>query len=150
MMWKAVPGYSNYECTESGLVRSIDHVVHNDRGYYRKKGKIITASKQQMGSAKLHMVDDLGTKTSMTPQRVVFMTWHGAIPEGCGVTFRNKDPNDFRKENLVLRHAGNHIKKSDNVIKQPVWELDGFCQIMQDVNSMRWPITVITGWGLYP
>lgn len=88
MEWKPVPGFPHLEASDSGLVRSIDHVVQskNRHGWcsQRVKGRVLKGTPQHHGHLTVSVRAPEGSKHKQMPMGVhvlVCRAFHGPPPE---------------------------------------------------------------------
>lgn len=135
--WKTVPGFSNYECNQAGQVRSKARYISRNSGSYNKPAVYLTPTKHGTGY-RYFMRGEVGAET-VTPQKIIYITWVGTIPNGyCVVVVDNSRPASV--DNIALKWIGvrdysEHGKVGE---KKSPWKMEGFCKSMADVLKMRW------------
>lgn len=77
--WKVIPGFSSYEASDRGLVRSLDRQLADGRAV---KGRVLTARPSNRGYLLVDLVDDQGQKKTRTVHTLVLLTFVGPPPPG--------------------------------------------------------------------
>jgi len=111
MKWKTIPGFSNYEASDAGIIRSKDRYVRNGRNFI--KGCIIKPSVIKSGYLTIGLV--LGSKRKRlhtTVHRLVARTFISNFSEDLDVNHIDGDKTNNKLSNLeVITHKEN-IKHS--------------------------------------
>jgi len=136
--WRPIPGYSSYECTADGKVRSVARYVQRGKtGNYLKEGKLMTPNQQRGRAYRYLLIGDEGVNT-VTAQRITYTAWVGEIPAGYGVTLVDSEL-PATVDNIKLKWIG--FRDHERAIKACGYkhpsELEGFCGLMQSVLSAR-------------
>jgi NUMOD4 motif len=87
--WKPVPGFSSYEASCHGRVRSVDRVNAAGR---RMTGRIMATRVSNKGYVLVNMTDDKGTKQTRTVHTVVLTAFAGQCPPGQEACHRDDNP----------------------------------------------------------
>ena len=137
--WRPVPGLSRYEATSCGLLRSVGRTMHTGRGgeFYRE-GKILTPNIHRQGRSRYCLRDDDGASTSISPQRITFMTFLGIIPDGYAVEIIDNDlPPSV--DNIKLMRHGVRVKPDSEVrARKPKSTMEGYCSLIGEFLRMRY------------
>lgn len=95
--WRKVVGWSGYEVSSFGNVRSVDRVVDTIRGPRRYKGKIL---KPGPSSSQGHLTVSIGKDNSQLVHVLVAAAFIGSRPEGKQVCHSDGDPSNNNLSNL--------------------------------------------------
>jgi hypothetical protein len=99
--WRAVPGFSHYEVSSHGQLRS-----------YRQKRlapRILRPSASNCGHLRQTLMRD-GERVSMLVHRLVLLAFVGPCPEGQEVRHLDGDPTNNRLDNLVYGSRSENIR----------------------------------------
>lgn len=94
--WRPVPGYSAYEVSDLGRLRSVDRI---DAAGKRRRGRLLSPRKAHKG----HLVAALreaGVRKDILMHHLVLITFVGPRPDGMECCHWNDDPADNRLANL--------------------------------------------------
>ena len=100
-IWNKVKNYENYEVSNLGGARSLDHWRDNGAGGYIQKGRILKLDKCKNGYSQVTLCKD-GKPKRFLLHRLVWEVFNGTIPDGMQVNHINEDKTDNRLENLNL------------------------------------------------
>lgn len=109
MRWKNIPGYTHYQASSTGQVRSLDRVewvTERRRQYWRKrKGRVLLQHLQNTGYFTVMMPDDRSSnvhgQSPVGVHRLVCLAFHGEPPPGKPMALhRNGDPEHNTPGNL--------------------------------------------------
>ena len=137
MEWRAVPGFSNYECTACGQFRSIARSVERGSGSYMKPAVMMNPTKHG-GGYRMCLQGDYGVQT-VSPQKIVYITFVGEIPDEYGATLIDSSK-PASVDNIALRRIGNRYypeSKKHGQKKLPLGMEQGFCRLMDNFLRMR-------------
>jgi hypothetical protein len=107
-LWRPIRGYSGYEVSSLGNVRSIDRCVPRGDQTLRLKGRQLKLILSTNGRYKVHLPS--GKQTQV--HRLVAMAFCHGYAEGLEVNHKNGDPLDNRVENLEWVTPSYNIKHS--------------------------------------
>lgn len=101
MIWREVPGWSRYEVSDAGLVRSRDMVVGAKAGKTAvRKGRILAAARASNGYWVVTLTDSKRRRQAMV-HRLVALAFHGEPPHaGAHVLHGDGDKNNNASSNL--------------------------------------------------
>src|SRR5580658_8731728 len=90
--WRAIPGYSHYEASNLGRIRSLDRSIerlsrHGTMAIYRLTGKILALSGPHKGTPYLYA--SLGKRKRVSAHVAVALAFHGERPAGHIVAHRD-------------------------------------------------------------
>lgn len=106
-LWLPVVGYTGYEVSDLGRVRSLDRVLPCGDKMRHHKGRILKPGKAPKGG---HRFVGLGGGQSQYVHRLVMEAFVGPCPDGLEVRHLNGDPDDNRVRNLAYgTHAENAL-----------------------------------------
>lgn len=97
--WKSIPGFSNYEASTEGRIRSITRKVVTYFGTRTAVGQIIKPRVKNDGYISVPMTDDNGKRCCWTVHRVVMLTFVGPRPKDMQILHIDDD-----KRNCALRN----------------------------------------------
>jgi len=140
MIWKPVPGLSNYEATECGLVRSLGREITTSQGgkFYRA-GKVLSPTMHRAGLRYCLRNND-GVSFTTTPQRVTYETFVGTIPDGYGVVMID-NTKAASVDNIKLKRIGfrQYVESQRKPAKlSPYGQEQGYCTLMGNFLRMRY------------
>jgi len=95
--WKAIPGFSAYQASRGGEIRSTDRQLPDGRNV---KGVTLRPKVTNKGYLLIGLTDDEGEKRWRTVHRLVLTTFVGPCPPGQEARHLNDDPLDNRLANL--------------------------------------------------
>jgi hypothetical protein len=87
--WETIPGFSSYQASTLGGVRSVDRTLADGRA---RKGQRIATRVSNKGYILLNLVDDNGVRQTMTLHRVILATFDGECPPGQQARHLDDDP----------------------------------------------------------
>ena len=97
-LWKDIPGYEGYyQASDAGRVRSVDRFINN--GMLR--GRVLRQYTNKDGY-KLVRLSKTGVCVTYQVHRLIYLTFHGPIPEGMQVNHIDENPANNELENLNL------------------------------------------------
>jgi len=137
-IWNKVKNYENYEVSNLGGARSLDHWRDNGAGGYIQKGRILKPYESK-GYLRVCLCKD-GKIKRFCVHRLVWEAFNGEIPEGYEVNHISEDKTDNRLENLNLMshfdnmHWGTGIKRRSEKRSDPVLQLT-----LDEVLVREWP-----------
>jgi len=135
--WRPIPGFSNYECTQAGEIRSVARYVTRGRGEAWRDAVMMTPSPlaKYPRQTRLCVDHDTTGKTTTTPQRLIYETWIGEVPLGYRVEVIDKDkPADVKNIKLM---AGKKVERTA-IRKVRMSTMEGFCHTMACWLSRSW------------
>jgi NUMOD4 motif len=91
--WKPVPGFSAYEASHRGYVRSIDRTDALGR---RRAGVMLTPRMSNRGYLLIDVVPDEGPRKTVTLHSIILLAFAGPRPEGMEACHASDDPTDNR------------------------------------------------------
>jgi hypothetical protein len=100
--WTTVPGFSIYQMSHPGQIRSTDRETPDGR---KVRGRVLKPSKSNRGYLLVHVTDDAGKVQTRTVHTLMMLTFAGPCPPGQQVRHLNDDPEDNRLENLAYGTA---------------------------------------------
>lgn len=110
-VWKAVPDYPDYECSNLGRVRSWQPIGNNQSGQGRPREEpLVLAQAKTRGDYLFVNLCRDGTTKSFRVNRLVLLTFVGEPPEGMQACHNNGDRQDNRLSNLRWDTAENNNK----------------------------------------
>ena len=96
--WKSIPGFSAYEASDKGRIRSLDRVS----GTRNVKGVVLKPYPNNRGYLMVKPVDDEGRKPQRTVHTLVLLTFAGPCPAGQESRHLDDNPlNNWWPENLA-------------------------------------------------
>jgi hypothetical protein len=108
--WKPIPGFSSYEASDMGHIRSVDRVT----GGRQLRGVVLKPRKSNRGYLLVNLTGDGGVKQTRTVHSLVLAAFVGPCPPGQETLHFNDNPEDNRwPGNLGY---GTH---PENVIQRP-------------------------------
>jgi len=114
-LWKDIPDHEGlYQASNMGRIRSVDKTVFNGKGYWVRKGKILSQSNCK-GYKNLSLCKNGKSKTHFV-HKLVAMTFLNHKPDGMNIVIDhiNEDKIDNRIENLqIITHRENILKSID-------------------------------------
>lgn len=137
-IWNKVRNYENYEVSNLGGARSLDHWRDNGAGGYIQKGRILKPVKTK-GYLYVGLCKD-GKLKRFRVHRLVYEAFNGEIPEGMQVNHINEITTDNRLENLNLMSCkeninfGTAVKRRSEKRSQAVLQLT-----LDEVLVNEWP-----------
>jgi hypothetical protein len=109
-IWKPIPGYSGYEASDQGRIRSLPHSTLTSNGHVRRyQGKVLKASPDYEGYPQVNP----SIKGKQLPVRVhvlVMLAFVGACPKNREICHGNEVKIDVRLKNLRYDTRSNNIK----------------------------------------
>jgi len=137
--WKAVPGFPNYEATSTGLVRSVARQVRNRNGESLRPEKLMKPTLNRHGRARYCLGTEDGFTRTISPQRLIYITFLGSIPDGYGVVLVDNDK-CASVDNIELTWRGHRViaEAKKTAPKQPTYKLEGFDPLMGYFLRMRY------------
>lgn len=136
--WKAIPGFGNYECTRDGRFRSLARWVDRGKGRYFKDTTPILPTSKAGSALRFCMVGDDGPQT-VTPQRLIYLTFIGTIPDDYGAVLIDSAL-PATADNVTLRRLGNRYSKEARARRAMEHERPpepGYCELMGKFLRMR-------------
>jgi hypothetical protein len=127
--WLPIPGFSNYEATLEGMIRSKDREITQGKGRRIIAGQIMYGGKTQYKKTKLCISNDNGEKTTTTPQRLIYLAAHGHIPKHSRITFVDDDDRNLHYTNLKAVNHGDRTESNQKRRKRS--RMEGFNELMQ-------------------
>lgn len=91
--WKAVPGFSSYEASWDGEIRSVDRTLPSGR---RLRGTLLKSRLSNKGYSLVNMTDDEGERQTRTVHTVILATFARACPAGQEARHLDDDPQNNR------------------------------------------------------
>jgi hypothetical protein len=92
-MWKVIPGFSSYEASDRGQVRSVDRVLAGGR---RCKSQLIAQRLSTRGYPQVNLNDDDGIRRTREVHALIMAAFEGPCPPGRQVRHWNDIPTDNR------------------------------------------------------
>jgi hypothetical protein len=89
LRWEPVPGFSSYEASTRGQVRSVDRTLPDGR---RRKGQPIATRVSNKGYVLLNMTDNHGVKQTRTLHTIVLAAFAGECPPGMEARHYDDNP----------------------------------------------------------
>lgn len=101
VFWKRIPGYTNYEVSNTGLVRSLPRAVDDRRGYSRPmQGVQLKPQTQTSGHLSVSISKD-GVISRKLVHLLVMLAFEGPRPDGMETRHLDGDPKNNCKSNLA-------------------------------------------------
>lgn len=105
-LWKSIPGYEGYySASNLGRIKSETRIIQRKDG---GRGKVVSYKERLMstppngkGYCSFPAMRD-GKRTSMEVHRIVYLTWHGEIPDGLRVDHIDDNKLNNHLDNLQL------------------------------------------------
>lgn len=95
--WKPIPGFSSYQASDRGRIRSVPRQVGNRQ----LAGVVLKTRPNNSGYLLVNLTDDSGTRQTRTVHTLVLETFAGPCPDGMESLHENDVPTDNRwPENL--------------------------------------------------
>jgi NUMOD4 motif/HNH endonuclease len=95
--WKTIPGFSSYQASDRGKIRSVPRTV----GSRRLAGVVLKARLNNSGYELVNLTGDDGIRQTRTVHSLVLEAFAGPCPDGCESLHANDNPTDNRwPENL--------------------------------------------------
>lgn len=105
--WRDIPGYSGYQASTEGRIRSVDRVIVLCNGRRRPhRGRVLVQWIKKSGHAQVAV----GLRKNRDVHVLVARTFHGACPIGHEVLHRNHAPADNRPTNLKYGTRSENLK----------------------------------------
>jgi hypothetical protein len=98
--WAPIPGYSGYEASDEGEVRSVPRTVSTIRGTWTYRGRPIRGGRDRKGRRMAAITSDDRVSRSYSIGTLVLMAHVGPRPTGLEVCHNNGDCSDDRLSNL--------------------------------------------------
>lgn len=96
--WCDIPGFSGYQASDAGRIRSTDRMLEDRLGRKRfKKGVMLRPAPSASGHLSVVLGRKVGTKSVHT---LVLSTFVGPRPKGLDILHLNHNPGDNRVSNL--------------------------------------------------
>lgn len=123
MDWRPVPDYEGlYEVSNTGLVRSLPHVVRSGRGTRVSPGRILKTHMNRKGYINAVLSANNTTKNH-TVHRLVLLAFKGLDVANTQANHINGVRDDNRLENLEWISAADNIKHAYQVLgRKGVWK----------------------------
>ncbi len=127
-LWKSIPGFSDYEISEEGKIRSKDRIKKYESGrliHYQTKEKLLRVHPDN-GFLMTDLIDDKGNRKTVYPHKAVAMAF-----------IQNKTP---KKNRVVIHLDGNYKNNCVSNLKWATYSesiLIGFKEGKRD-NSELW------------
>lgn len=122
--WRKIPEFPNYEASNKGRIKSLDHVTIYMRGdrpaRMTKKGKVLTPTVSQRGASGrgLHLRVSItgadGKQRLRSVHSLVMAAWRGPRPPGSVI--RHLD-DDYRNNNLRNLRYGTHRENTMDAVR---------------------------------
>jgi hypothetical protein len=90
--WKPIPGFSAYQASDLGRIRSLDRKA----GDRQLRGVVLKTRLNNRGYVLVNLTDDAGVKQTRTVHSLVLETFAGPCPDGCEALHANDVPADNR------------------------------------------------------
>ena len=104
-----MPGFSHYEASSEGRVRSLTRKTWTSNGHERiYQGRVLSARTDRHGYQRLNLCES-GIITPHSVHHLVAAAFHGEPPEGFQVCHNNGVPDDNRAVNLRWDSASGNI-----------------------------------------
>ena len=87
--WKAIPGFSSYEASDRGGIRSVDRVLAGGR---RCKGQVLAQRLSTRGYPQVNLNADDGTRQTREVHALMMAAFEGPCPPGRQVRHWDDDP----------------------------------------------------------
>ena len=125
-IWKQIPGFSRYEASNLGNIRTHD---------WKGSGKtvVLRPAKSKKGYLGTVLIDDEGNKKSITVHRMVAFAFLG-LPSNMSLTVNHKNhiKDDNRPENLEYMTALDNARDAwDNSLQKWHGENNGFSKLTE-------------------
>ena len=143
-IWKSVPGHPNYEVSNMGNVRSLDKIVHRNRGEFFSKGRVLKCSVGKNGYKSV----SLGRGNNFYVHYLVLLAFAG--PRADGMTCSHKDNNRTNNNinNLFYESLSDNIKRQVEHGTKQEGERNGHARLTADqVQTIR--SMPNTGYGFF-
>lgn len=109
-VWKKIPGFARYKCSNKGRVKSfVKDVPLIMRATFKQ------ATGRRGGSVDICLTDDRSNRRYKTVASLVWVTFKGKIPKGKCLDHINRNPQDNRLCNLRLATPSQNRLNSDPV-----------------------------------
>lgn len=139
--WKTIPGFDNYECTASGLLRRKAHeVAFGAHGKTKMLPVAMLSPSMCRHGHRMTMVQE-GVQYTVTPYRAIYETWVGKVPDRYAVVQVERNE-DFSVNNLKLKLVGTKMKRAATETRKLKLSasyrrenMEGFCALMGRVLS---------------
>ena len=125
--WKPIPGFSRYEASSLGRLKSLN---------YKRTGqvRVLKLATNPHGYLQMMLLNDNKKYCSWTVHRFIALTYYGIKPEGKEINHINGIKTDNRPENLeYITHSENCQHSFDTGLQQPkVGSLNGFSKLTEE------------------
>jgi hypothetical protein len=91
--WQSIPGFSSYEASDRGGIRSVDRVLAGGR---RCKGQVLAQRLSTRGYPQVNLNADDGTRQTREVHALMMAAFEGPCPPGRQVRHWNDVPTDNR------------------------------------------------------
>lgn len=98
--WKSIPGFSSYEASTEGRIRSVTRYVPVYHGKRTVVGQIIKPKNKSDGYLSVFMTDDEGKVRCWTVHKVVMLTFVGPRHKGMQILHIDDDRHNCALRNL--------------------------------------------------
>lgn len=99
MRWAEIPGFPQYEVSDSGQVRSKTRTIQCSNRVTVRQGKVLKPNRDSRNYLQVCLCDHTKRKTALV-HRLVLEAFVGPAPEGKEACHINGDRQDNRLENL--------------------------------------------------
>lgn len=111
-IWKSIPGYSSYEASTIGRIRSIDKLIINNKSTRFFSGKLRKLGKGAGGYFIILISNNAKKQITQNVHSLVALTFLGPRPPGLEVAHLNGKKTDNRLSNLkYCTRTENHSHK---------------------------------------